>query len=96
MAEDILRIKHNDPTFAEFSVSVSLNNAALRRLGDIIGQNTTLQKLCICNGIDVEAMSTGLQNNRSIEYLFIKEIDLESNQRMSSLAPFFTHNPILK
>ena len=70
LARKILRIKYNDPgdTYLELKDVDDLNESAARRLGYILGQNSTLKALRIrSRNMDVSGFCIRLQGNRSIQ-----------------------------
>ena len=96
----ILELKRHCPGVIELTLKkgVNLNEAASRRLGEIISQNTRVNLLTI-NGrtvdVDVTGLCAGLQNNESITRLNFARIDLSDTDKIASLAPFLINNPNL-
>lgn len=99
LAKKIIHIKHNDPEANRLYVNIAgdLEERAWRRLGDILGQNTIVEKLCILYGNPgMVGLCAGLQHNRCIQNLDLSGTDLLHTEMMNRLTPFFSSNPSLK
>lgn len=88
----ILELKRHCPGQIELKLKkgVNLNEAASRRLGEIISQNPR-----VTVDVDVTGLCAGLQNNESITRLNFARIDLSDTDKIARLAPFLTKNPNL-
>lgn len=98
-AKEIIRIKLNDPEANRLHVNIAgdLDERAWRRLGDILGQNTIVEKLCILYGNPgMVGLCAGLQHNRYIQNFNLSGTDLLATEMMNSLTPFLSSNPSLR
>ena len=82
-------------------VVTNLNPTMLRRLGYIIGQNTSLKSLKLSfRNLDITWLSQGLQCNRSITWFRLRNesrrAELPGIQFVSCLTSFWKNNPSLK
>ena len=99
-SEKIIQLKHNDPNAASLLLILgheAFNNRAWRRLGEILAQNTCLKRLTISGGnLDVVGLCIGLENNKHIQAITFREIDLSDPEKMHALAQFLRNNPSLE
>lgn len=103
--DTIIRIKNNDPELTHAAIHVErLDEVALKRLGLILGNNTTLTNFEIraLNGPNTTQsdaqcwLATGLQPNRSIKVLTARWVRFRDNSMLKCLGPFVVDNPCLE
>mmetsp|Transcript_3627 Transcript_3627/g.6813 ORF Transcript_3627/g.6813 Transcript_3627/m.6813 type:complete len:454 (+) Transcript_3627:76-1437(+) len=99
LARQVISIKHDDPKVKSLELfsGHDVSRRQWKRLGEILGKNTTVEKLGIqAWNIDIPGFCAGLQNNRKIEKLWLCNVDLEETGKMQSFTPFLSDNPSLK
>merc|ERR1719401_231203 len=97
----IVRIKHNDPRVKSLAVTRDdkFDDRAWRRLGTILGENTTLEELYVREPLHrrgvTEMCDAGLRSNRCVRELTVTKTDLRRAEGVGGLAPFLRGNPRL-
>ena len=85
LARMIIRIKNNDARVTRLLLNFvnDWDERSLRRLGCILGQNTTVEVLQLLNyNLDVAELCAGIRHNRHIKTLLFNGTDLQETEKL--------------